>query len=585
MDDRILHIPIVAAVMLALTGCQHPAGNSFASAPMQSVGPIALTTMAEELPEIVQAAQPAKSPAAAEPLAKVSRITAQWDDNNGSGTVAPDAQVLNAMNSLTAPRKGTSWLDGAIKDSSGPFIQVAAAQVNGDSSSLPLVAPAVVAPATYPVDLPTILRLAGGRNWAVQLAGERINEAQANVTAAEALWLPNLNIGIGATKHEGQIQNTSGQVIDVSRNALFVGGGAKVANAPLTGGAGGPARLAVDLSIADALFQPLVARQLSRAAESRQTVAFNDAQLAGALAYFDLVAAQGEVAIGSKNLSDARDLYDMTGAFVAAGKASPAEVARVQVIVANQHQALVEAKLKLKLASIELIRVARLDPTQLSNESLLYSADDHLLAIELIPETANLDSLIAQGQLARPEVVEQHSLAQARLANARGEELRPYIPNLNLGLSLGGFGGGPGSNIDNFSGRSDFDAQLVWEVRNLGFGENAARCKTCSQYRQAVLSSHQMQDQIAAEIRNAWHRVSAGRQRINISRGNVSQAAQVLQQNLDRIRGLEGQPLENIQALNAVSNSRLIYLGSIVDYNKAQVELLRAVGRPVANGL
>ena len=42
---------------------------------------------------------------------------------------------------------------------------------------------------------------------------------------------------------------------------------------------------------------------------------------------------------------------------------------------------------------------------------------------------------------------------------------------------------------------------------------------------------------------------------------------------------------EAIQALNAVSNSRLSFLNSIVAYNKSQAELLRAVGRPVASGL
>ena len=84
---------------------------------------------------------------------------------------------------------------------------------------------------------------------------------------------------------------------------------------------------------------------------------------------------------------------------------------------------------------------------------------------------------------------------------------------------------------------------LVWEVRNLGFGERAARGETSSRYRQAVLRSHQVQDQIAEEVRNAWHRVRAGRQRMDIARDNVSEAVRLVDMNFARIRGLEGLPL------------------------------------------
>ena len=439
--------------------------------------------------------------------------------------------------------------------------------------------------AAFPVDLPTILRLAGGHHWAVQLAWERVNQAEADVDAAEVMWVPSLNVGVGATKHDGQIQGTNGQIVDVSRNSLFVGGGAKVANFPLTGGSGGPARLAVDLSIADAYFQPLVARQLSCAARSRHAVEFNDAQLESALAYFDLVAAQGEIAITTENLSDSQNLLSMTEAFVAAGKASKAEVSRVQVIVANQQQAMVDAQLNLRLASSELIRIVRLDPSQLSSDAWLFSADDHLLPVELIPVDIDLNSLIAQGQRSRPEAAEQYALAQADRASARSQELRPWIPHLNLGMSAGGFGGGVGSQNNGLDGRSDFDAVLVWEVRNLGFGEKAAQRGASSQYRQSVLRSCQIQDQIAADVRNAWHRVNAGSERMNIARNNVSEANSVLELNLERIRGLEGLPLEAIQALNGVSSARLSLLRAIVEYNKAQAALLQAIGRPVEHGM
>ena len=113
-------------------------------------------------------------------------------------------------------------------------------------------------------------------------------------------------MGVGATTPEGQMPSATGEVLDVSRNSLFVGGGAKIANAPLTGGAGGPARLFLDLSIADALFQPLVARQMSCAAQYQQAVAFNDAQLEGALAELLMNDPNTQVFAPGLGASDAR---------------------------------------------------------------------------------------------------------------------------------------------------------------------------------------------------------------------------------------------------------------------------------------
>ncbi|MFQ5733268.1 MAG: hypothetical protein ACE5KM_15105, partial [Planctomycetaceae bacterium] len=66
------------------------------------------------------------------------------------------------------------------------------------------------------LDLAGVLYLAGAESWMVHLAAERVREAEADLDAAEAMWLPSLNAGVGWTKHDGQIQDTGGRVIDVS---------------------------------------------------------------------------------------------------------------------------------------------------------------------------------------------------------------------------------------------------------------------------------------------------------------------------------------------------------------------------------
>ena len=70
-----------------------------------------------------------------------------------------------------------------------------------------------------PIDLATALQLAGGQSWTIQLAREQTRQAQARHAAAQAAWLPSLNLGIAWTKHDGQLQATDGTVSDISRNS------------------------------------------------------------------------------------------------------------------------------------------------------------------------------------------------------------------------------------------------------------------------------------------------------------------------------------------------------------------------------
>ena len=50
--------------------------------------------------------------------------------------------------------------------------------------------------------------------------------------------------------------------------------------------------------------------------------------------------------------------------------------------------------------------------------------------------------------------------------------------------------------------------------------------------------------------------------------------------NLDGIRGGVLRPIEIQQAIGALSSSRSQYLDAVIDYNVAQLQMLRAIGRP-----
>jgi outer membrane protein TolC len=147
-------------------------------------------------------------------------------------------------------------------------------------------------------------------------------------------------------------------------------------------------------------------------------------------------------------------------------------------------------------------------------------------------------------------------------------------------VSGGGFGGGEGSEIENFGGRSDFDVAAVWELQNFGFGNVALQREQRSVYRQANLAMQQLRDLIAAEVTQAYQRTQLRRQQIEVTRPQVESAQQAVRLNLEGIRGGVLRPIEIQQAIGALASSRNQYWDAVTDYNVAQLQMLRAIGRP-----
>src|SRR5207244_3425694 len=116
-----------------------------------------------------------------------------------------------------------------------------------------------------PIDLPAALRLAGERANRIALVRARLDEADAAVTTAAGRLLPSLSAGGLFSRHEGRIQDTSGNFLDVDRQRLFLGTTAEVALDP----AGG-------------IYALLAARQRARAGESALAATANDVALAAA---------------------------------------------------------------------------------------------------------------------------------------------------------------------------------------------------------------------------------------------------------------------------------------------------------------
>jgi outer membrane protein TolC len=416
------------------------------------------------------------------------------------------------------------------------------------------------ATADYPIDLPTALRLAGANNLQIQFAQHRLAEAFARLEGAEVLWLPSLSAGPFYNKHDGRLQETAGNVIEVSRNSAFIGGGPTFS-----------------FHIADAIFEPLAARQIVRANEAAITRTTNDTLLAVALAYLDLLQAQSQLAISKQDVANARELVKLTEAFAETGQGLESDAARARSELATREREVIEAEEAVHTRSVRLANLLRLDPSV-----TLRPVHTEVTPVVLVSEDKPLAELISQAQGTRPETEEQSALVQAALERLDQERVRPLIPRLLVDFSAGGYGGGPGAHFTDFSDRTDFHVLAMWELRNLGLGNRSLQRQRQAQQLQAETAAQLVHDLISAEVAEAYHQVHERRRQIEVAQKSVAESLKSLELNMNRIRGVEGLPIEVLQAIQSVAAARRAYLAAVTNYNRAQFQLLRAVGQPAA---
>src|SRR5919198_3426045 len=101
----------------------------------------------------------------------------------------------------------------------------------------------------YPIDLPTVLQLAGAQNLDIQIARERLKEARANHEGPREQFFPWLALGATYRRHDNQIQDIEGKILDVHKQSYSVG-----------------ATLTAQVDIGDVIYKTLAAHQLVRAA-------------------------------------------------------------------------------------------------------------------------------------------------------------------------------------------------------------------------------------------------------------------------------------------------------------------------------
>jgi outer membrane protein TolC len=483
---------------------------------------------------------------------------------------------------------GMLWAQQPIKDK-GNGDMLPAPRVVGSAASTGLLETA-----TTPVDLPSALRLAGVQNPEILLALQRVEEAVAARQLAAAQLLPSANAGTSVNIHDGPLQASTGQIIEVNRGSMYLGLGAFAVGAGTVNIPG----LVWTGNVSDVIYANLVSRERIRQQQFASQAVRNDVLVRVADAYLELARAEGRLAIAVKNEGEAAEVARVTAEFASkkGGLAKQSDADRAATELNQKRTDLLEAEGMVQTASARLAQVLSVDPS-----SRLQTADVFTVPRTLVPDPIPLPELLAMALAQRPELQERQAAIRAAWLELDGAKCLPFSPNLILGYSAGSFGGGSNlvaeglkqadgslfqqNRFGSFAGRQDVDAVVYWSLRNLGIGNIALIRLARTNVRSEELRQIEVLDRIRAEVAVAQARSRARFAQIATSEQAVKSSESGFKADVERTRFGVGLPIEVIDSMRLLARSRYAYLDAIVDYNRAQFELYGALGQPPADYL
>ena len=418
--------------------------------------------------------------------------------------------------------------------------------------------------ASYPIDLPTALQLAGAQNLDIQLARERLREVQANRQSAVEQFFPWITAGAVYHRRDGVAQAVPAGTISDAHFQSYNPGGA----------------LTAQMDLGDAIYKSLAAKQLVKASDQALEAQRQDSTLSAAQGYFELAKAGALVDVNREALKTSSEYQQQLHAAVSSGIAFRGDELRVQTQTERYEITMRQALERQRVAAAELALILHLDSTV-----ELVPRDTLLAPITLFETNAAMHTLVEQALRTRPELKQNQALVSAARAARNGAVYGPLIPSVGAQAFGGGLGGGPDGGPNNFGAEGDYLVGLSWRIGPGGLFDagrvNAGKARLAA----AQVSVTKLQDTITSQVVVSLARVQSLWAQIGLAQRNLATATETLRLTRERKQFGVGIVLEDIQAQQDLTQARSEYLTALAEYNKAQYALNKAVGgQPVRPG-
>ncbi len=505
----------------------------------------------------------------------------------GAGLAAENATAPQQPD-LPTPRKTGEKDKGGISKQEAEVL-----------AGLPPPAPSILPATMNQVDLPCVLRLAGINNPEILIARQRVLEAQAVRLFAMAQILPNLNAGGNYDAHTGPVQQSSGNILKVNRDAFYLGAGA---GAVAAGTVGIPGVWYV-ANVSEGLFKFLAIRYNVQARRFDNLAVRNQMLLRVADAYMELLRAEGYRAIAVQNQREAHEIARLVGVHARAGTDTYADANRAASELAYRNELVVEAERKMLVASARLAELLNLPPSV-----QMHTIDEWVVPTPLIPTAVPLHDLLLIALGGRPELAARRAEIREALMNLRNAQFLPFSPTIWAGFSAGTFGGGsnivaqPGGfqgfqqpRFDSFAPRDDVDVIMFWTAQNAGLGNLANIRIRRTQEQMAQLELVRTLNVVRNDVAVAYAGIHARYAQIDLAQRGVLAGYEAYREDLRAsmlfgpgagVGGGRGVlPIELLNSFQLTADARYAFLDALVNYNKSQFAMYVALGQPPAGAL
>jgi outer membrane protein TolC len=414
---------------------------------------------------------------------------------------------------------------------------------------------------TRTIDLPTALKLAGAQNLDVSIARAKLAEARATHEGTMWQFFPWISPGFAYRAHDNAIQNVEGKVIDVHRESYTLG----------------PTVMA-QWDLGDAIYKELAARQLAKAAEHALDAQRQDAIAAAATGYFDLARAQAGESVAREAVRIANGYVEQLERAVEAGIVFKGDALRARTQLERNQFSLRQAQEQQRLAAARLAQTLRLDPM-----IELGAKEDELVPLPLLATNAAIESLVSKALANRPELRQSQSLVDAAKKTRDGARYGPWVPSVGAQVFAGGLAGGNQSTYRGLSESEDYQVTLGWRIGPGGLFDRSRVRAAEARWNTVVLTGQKLQDEIVRQVVEGFTRVQSEADKLATLRRGLAAAEQTFRLARERKEFAVGVVLETIQAEQELTRLRHDYFNTVGEFNKAQYQLLKAIGSATAS--
>ena len=403
------------------------------------------------------------------------------------------------------------------------------------------------------VDLPTVLRFVGEtrETLAVLIARENAAAADAGKFSAALGFFPSVRPRLSWFRHEGRIQDTQGEFLDVDKQNAFGGVGLELA-----------------LNPADAVFQTLSAYRRADASHADLETASQETLREAAHRFYDLVLARQRQRIQQEALVRAQAFVELQQARAEQGVGLAVDALRARAHAAEVQGQIAETVGDLHVASARLVELLRLD-----ERIELEPIRGQPLLVEFVSGDVPTENLVEKARASRPELTSAEELGKALDVEKQRLGYGWAIPQIRGGVSFGEFG-------PTISARDTEDQESYYLALELELEANRySRWKEASHQRRSLEFQRQrLERRIVAEVISARWASRAARQRVDAVREQVGMAEEAVR--ISQSRHSEGAALflEVLDAQESLIRARSELAEATISHNRAQYDLVRAIG-------